>query len=202
MAEEAVHRPPGAVKARVNQFLLRVANLVTLARLLATPLLVYWLLLTVDDPDYNWAAMALIAVLQASDILDGYLARQAKGAVRERVNPTGEMLDPIADKLYINSAFITLAVIGRIEIWVAGLIVLRDVVILFGWLARYLASGARLLPNIIGKIADGSQAVLLGVILLRTDSAVQDVFIGITIGLTALSAVFYARNALASPART
>lgn len=189
-----------AVKARVNWFLLRIANILTITRLLATPLLVYLLLQTVDDPSYYWRAFALVVFLQATDVLDGYLARQAKGTVRERINPTGEVLDPIADKLYIDSAFVTLAVIGRVEIWLAGLVVARDVLILLGWTARFLFSGIRLLPNVIGKMADTSQAVLLAILLLRLGPAVETPFLWIAAGLTVLSGLAYAKMALAPPA--
>ena len=165
MVREAVNSSEReGARHRVSRGLLKVANSLTMLRLLATPLLVYLLLNTVRFRRYDWYALGLIAVLQATDILDGYLARQAKGSVRIRT--MGEILDPIADKLYINSSVIALAWIGRLPMWVGGVIVLRDALILAGWLATYLGTGVRLLPNKLGKAADTFQAVLLVLILL------------------------------------
>ena len=201
VANEATTQPRDAVKAHVNRFLLRVANGLTLGRLLATPLLIYLLLRTRDDAVYNWWALGLIFVLQTSDVLDGYLARQAKGEIRERVNPFGEALDPVADKLYIDSSFLTLAYIGRIELWLGALIVTRDVLILLGWLTRFFVSGIRLLPNTIGKMADSSQALLLLILLLPVGSAVQTPFIWAAAALTVLSGFAYLKMAIQPPAR-
>jgi len=184
---------------RVNRFLLGVANLLTLSRLLATPLLVYLLLRTAEEPHYNWIALLTIALLQASDVLDGMVARQARGKAPQGVNPAGEILDPIADKLYINSAVVTLAVIGRLDWRVAALIVARDVLILLGWSARYVFSGIRLLPNRLGKAADSLQAVLLVVVLLQPGGAIVAVFSWVAAALTVASGIWYARTALFEP---
>lgn len=186
----------------MDRALLRVANTLTISRLCATPLLVYLLLETRQNPAYNWIALALLVVLLATDVLDGYIARRAAG--RMRVNPTGEMLDPIADKLYLNSAFITLAVLGRIEVWVAGLIVTRDVLILLAWLWCYVRSRVRALPNAFGKLANFSQAVLVFAILIAPPAAVLEALVGVTCVLTVLSGLSYAWVSLLSnpPART
>ncbi|GEM_PF-2056795 len=184
---------------RVNRFLLGVANLLTLSRLLATPVLVYLLLKTVEEPHYNWLALLTIALLQASDVLDGIVARQARGKAPQGVNPAGEILDPVADKLYINSAVVTLAVIGRLDWRVAAVIVARDVLILLGWALRYVFSGIRLLPNRLGKAADSLQAVLLVVVLLQPGEGVVTAFSWGAAALTVASGVWYARTALFEP---
>lgn len=165
-------------------------------RLIATPALVYLLLNTIRFPQYNWYALAMIAVLQATDILDGYVARQAKGSVRIRT--LGEILDPIADKLYINSSVIALTWIARLPLWVGVVIVLRDALILAGWLATYLSTGVRLLPNKLGKAADTCQAVLLILVLLRPPAAVIEIVIWLTVVLTIASGTLYLKGALSA----
>jgi cardiolipin synthase len=165
-------------------------------RLLTTPVLVYLLLNTVRFRRYDWYALVLIAVLQATDILDGYLARQAKGSVRIRT--MGEIWDPVADKLYINSSVIALAWIGRLPMWAAGVIVLRDALILAGWLATYVGTGVRLLPNKLGKAADTLQAALLILILLRPPAEALDAVIWITAVLTIASGFLYLKQALSA----
>jgi len=190
------------VKQKVDRALLRVANSLTASRLLATPLVVYMLLETAERPELDRVVLALLVVLQATDVLDGYIARRAQGQLR--VNPAGEILDPIADKLYINSSFVTLAVIGRVEVWVAAVIVMRDVLILLGWLLRYIRSGVRTLPNVLGKVADSSQALLLFAILIGPSALILKGFAFTAVGLTVLSGLAYARAALIAdgPART
>lgn len=190
------------VKQKVDRALLRVANSLTASRLLATPFVVYLLLETAQRPELDRIILVLLVVLQATDVLDGYIARRAQGQLR--VNPAGEMLDPIADKLYLNSSFVTLAVIGRVEVWVAAVIVMRDVLILLGWLLRYIRSGVRTLPNVLGKMADSSQALLLFAILIGPSALVLKGFAFAAVGLTVLSGLVYARAALLSdgPAQT
>lgn len=186
--------PRDTARHRVSRRLLKVADSLTMMRLLATPLVVYLVLQTATDARYNWYALGLIAALQATDVLDGYVARQAKGPVRIRT--IGEILDPIADKLYINSSVIALAWIDRVPLWAGGLIVLRDVLILAGWLATYLGTGVRLLPNKLGKAADTSQAILLIVVLLQTPDPVLSAWVWLTAVLTVASGMLYLRGAL------
>ena len=193
---EAVNTEREGSRHRVSRGLLRVANSLTMVRLLTTPVLVFLLLNTVRFRRYDWYALGLIAVLQATDILDGYLARQAKGSVRIRT--VGEILDPIADKLYINSSVIALAWIGRLPMWAGGVIVLRDTLILAGWLATYLGTGVRLLPNKLGKVADAFQAVLLVLILLRPPAQLLDAVIWTTVALTIASGFLYLKGALSA----
>jgi CDP-diacylglycerol--glycerol-3-phosphate 3-phosphatidyltransferase len=197
MVREAVNSSEReGARHRVSRGLLKVANSLTMLRLLTTPVLVYLLLNTLRYRRYDWYALGLIAVLQATDILDGYLARQAKGSVRIRT--MGEILDPIADKLYINSSVIALAWIGRLPMWVGGVIVLRDALILAGWLATYLGTGVRLLPNKLGKVADTFQAALLILVLLRPPAPLLDVVIWITVVLTIASGFLYLKGALSA----
>lgn len=197
MVREAVNSSErDGARHRVSRGLLKVANSLTMLRLLATPILVYLLLNTDRFRSYDWYALGLIAVLQATDILDGYLARQAKGPVRIRT--LGEVLDPIADKLYINSAVIALAWIGRLPMWAGGIIVLRDALILTGWLATYLGTGVRLLPNKLGKAADSLQAFLLVFVLLRPPDQLLHIVIWITVGLTIASGFLYLKGALSA----
>jgi CDP-diacylglycerol---glycerol-3-phosphate 3-phosphatidyltransferase len=185
-----------APRQRVSRGMLKVANSLTMLRLVATPALVYLLLNTARAPHYDWYALALIAVLQATDVLDGYLARQAKGSVRIRT--MGEILDPIADKLYINSAVIALTWVGRIPEWAGALIVLRDALILAGWLATYLGTGVRLLPNKLGKVADTFQAALLVLVLLRPPQTLLTAAIWVTVSLTIASGFLYLKGALSA----
>jgi CDP-diacylglycerol---glycerol-3-phosphate 3-phosphatidyltransferase len=195
MGEESIQ----PTDPRVNRFLLGVANLLTLARLLATPVLVWVLLQTPGDRRFDWMAIGMIVALQATDVIDGVLARRARPPDAGRVNPTGEVLDPLADKLYINSAYITLMLLGRAPLWAGGVIVLRDVLILLGWLNAYLRQGVRLLPNALGKAADSLQALALLALLALPGHAASQSLLWLTFAATIASGLSYARLALSAP---
>ena len=195
MSEKSVESRAGELASNINWSLLRVANALTITRLIAVPLVIWVIYQTGATDELDWVAVSLVVALQVTDILDGYLARQAKHGDTRRVNPLGEVLDPIADKLYINGAFVTLMVIGRVPLWAAGLIVARDFTITFGWLLKYVLTGVRLLPNHLGKAADSSHALALVVVLARPAPSVSNAVLWLAVGLTIASAVSYAKQA-------
>jgi CDP-diacylglycerol--glycerol-3-phosphate 3-phosphatidyltransferase len=79
------------------------ANGVTVARIVATPVLV----LVVLHAAPSWWALALWAVLAFSDMADGWLAR------RHGASASGAFLDPLADKFVVLGALAALAALGR-----------------------------------------------------------------------------------------
>lgn len=176
---------------QTSRFLLILANLLTISRLLSTPFVVLFLLKARTDDYYNTVTLVLLVTLQATDILDGFLARLAKNRA-PLANRFGEVLDPLADKLYIGAAYLTLAVTARIDAWVAAIIVLRDLLIVLGWLYRYLRSRIRSSPNVPGKVADTCQAFLLFAILLSPPQSILRIGIYTTLLLTVVSGVVYA----------
>ena len=72
-------------------------------------------------------ALLLIAVAGLSDFLDGFLAK----TYNWRTN-IGAALDPAADKILLVSMFITLYLMGLIPYWLTAVVIIRDVMILFG----------------------------------------------------------------------
>ena len=111
-ASTAGERPPGADR------ILTIPNLLSLLRLLGVPLFLYLLLGPQDD---GWALIVLI-VSAATDYADGKLAR-----LLDQYSRLGELLDPLADRLYILAALIGFVLRGFIPWWVAVLIIGRDV---------------------------------------------------------------------------
>ena len=79
--------------------------------------------------DFGWA-LALFFVAGFSDGLDGYLAVRNGWTTR-----LGALLDPAADKLLMTGLFVTLAWTGHIPVWLAVLVITRDIVIVTGALA-------------------------------------------------------------------
>jgi len=81
---------------------LNLPNLLTLARILAIPV-ICWLLVAGGDT-LRWIAFGLYVIAAITDWLDGYLARKL-----DQGSPLGRMLDPIADKLLVLALLIVLA---------------------------------------------------------------------------------------------
>ncbi|MBL8542039.1 MAG: CDP-alcohol phosphatidyltransferase family protein [Betaproteobacteria bacterium] len=121
-------------------------NLITFGRLLLVPVMV-WLLL---EARYA-AALAVFVGAAASDVLDGYLARRF-----HQQSYVGAVLDPAADKLMVVSTAGTLTWLGLLPIWVAIAVVVRDVVIVLGFLAyRWLRGHVEMHPSWLGKANTG-----------------------------------------------
>lgn len=120
-----------------------VPNALSFARLLGVPLFL-WLILSGREG----AAFVLLAASGATDYLDGQIARRT-----QTVTKLGQVLDPLADRLYIVSTLVGLVVRGVVPLWFAAALVLRDVVgaVLVQGVRR---AGYRGLPvHFVGKTA-------------------------------------------------
>ena len=100
-------------------FPLNVPNTLTMLRILLVPVLVVVLLSNAPNGS-TWAA-AVFALAAVTDGLDGYIARS-----RRMITTFGKVMDPIADKLLIAAALITLVGLERVEAWVAMVIIARE----------------------------------------------------------------------------
>jgi cardiolipin synthase (CMP-forming) len=127
-----------------------VANAVTLCRILAMPTLVC----LVAAGAWGFAGALMLAVA-ATDALDGYLARRL-----DQVSSVGTIADRAADRLCVLTAGCTLAAVGLLPLWLAGLIVARDAVLLA--VVAYSFHGPMAVPvTRTGKAATG--LLLLGI---------------------------------------
>ncbi|WP_297081956.1 CDP-diacylglycerol--glycerol-3-phosphate 3-phosphatidyltransferase [uncultured Demequina sp.] len=106
-------------------------NLLTAARLVAVPIVV-WLLLADggDDGAMRWWAVGLFMVAAATDYLDGYLARRW-GVV----SSFGKLADPIADKALVLGALACLVWVDGVPWWPLAVLVVREVGVTLGRLA-------------------------------------------------------------------
>jgi len=84
------------------------------------------ILILILQGDFGWA-LALFLLAGFSDGLDGYLAKRFSWHTR-----LGALLDPVADKLLVAGLFITLAYTQDIPVWLAAVVIVRDVVIVAG----------------------------------------------------------------------
>ncbi len=139
-------------------------NLITLARLLSVPVAI-WLIL---DERYG-AAFWVFAGAGISDALDGYIAKRF-----DRRTPLGALLDPIADKALLTGVYLTLGLAGQLPAWLVVLVVLRDSLIVLGFVAIRL-SPARddLGPLFISKVNTLVQIALIGLVLARLGLGIE-----------------------------
>ena len=100
-------------------FPLNLPNALTLIRILLVPVLV--VALTVETPGGSTIAAIVFAIAAFTDGLDGYIAR-----ARESVTNFGKVMDPVADKLMIAAALISLVSLDRLAAWVAMVIIARE----------------------------------------------------------------------------
>ncbi|WP_240181752.1 CDP-alcohol phosphatidyltransferase family protein [Nocardioides sp. 616] len=148
-----------------------VPNLLSLARLATIPLFL-WLVL---GPEADGWALVLLMVSGLTDYLDGYLAR-----VLDQRSPLGELLDPIADRLYILAVVFGLAMRDIVPWWVAAILPLRDL-LLWGLVPVLRTRGFSALPvHFLGKAATFNLLYAFPLLLLGegsgTIATLADVF--------------------------
>src|SRR5688572_5891174 len=105
---------------------MNLPNTLTLLRIFMVPVLVAVLVnrpegSTVGDGTREMLAAAIFVAASLTDFLDGYLARK-----RGQVTTLGVLLDPVADKLLISSAFISLVQLRMVPAWMVVIIIGRE----------------------------------------------------------------------------
>jgi cardiolipin synthase len=135
---------------------LSIPNLITLARILSVPVMV-WSIMN------GWMLAAFLLFLAAgvSDAIDGYLAKRFA-----MTSELGAYLDPLADKALIVSIYVTLGVSGEIPRWLVILVVSRDIMIVGAVLLAWLVGKPLpMKPLLVSKLNTAAQLVFACVVL-------------------------------------
>jgi cardiolipin synthase len=120
-----------------------LANWLTLLRILLIP--VFVTLLVYGRP---MLAFAVFCLASFTDLLDGYIARHGGRPTR-----LGAFLDPLADKLLLTSAFVTLTYLKVIPFWITAVVVSRDLILSAGVLVIHVSGGTvQPAPTWLGKL--------------------------------------------------
>lgn len=144
-----MNRSPGIV--------INLPNFLTLLRILITPLFVIFMI----KEQYR-LSLLIFFLAGISDGLDGLFARWFN-----QKTVLGAHLDPIADKLLLISAFITLAVQQIIPSWLAVVVISRDILIITGIaILRYFHATFRIRPSMISKCTTATQLATVFLVLL------------------------------------
>jgi cardiolipin synthase len=144
---------------------MNLPNILTLIRVLLIPVFV----ILIINKSFSWAVVTF-AVAGITDGIDGMVAR-----ITHKRTELGAYLDPIADKLLLSSAFITLAIIEMLPSWLTVIVITRDVIILVGFLVLFLTNyRPKIRPSFISKVTTDFQiATILFVLMTRYDSVFQ-----------------------------
>ena len=181
---------------------INIPNLLTWFRILLIPLVVAVFYLPADwltHQERNLAAALMFAVAAITDWLDGYLARTLNQA-----SAFGAFLDPVADKLMVAAALTVLVQLGRVDAFIAFIIIGREITIsaLREWMAK-IGRSKSVAVSFLGKIKTVSQMV--AVLLLLYEGPVFGIIDALEIGrvliyvaavLTVWSMFYYLRLAL------
>ncbi|MEA2937582.1 MAG: hypothetical protein QOC56_1086 [Alphaproteobacteria bacterium] len=166
---------------------LSIPNLITLARILAVPVIVW----AITSGEMR-IAFALFLVAGLSDLVDGYLAKRFGMATE-----LGAYLDPLADKAMIVSIYVALGVSGAMPRWLVILVVSRDIMIVCAVILSWVVDKpVKLKPLAVSKLNTVAQIVFATIVLaalaFRWDiPIVINALMALVAVLTLLSIGFY-----------
>jgi CDP-diacylglycerol---glycerol-3-phosphate 3-phosphatidyltransferase len=178
-------------------FPLNLPNALTLVRILLVPVLI--VALTVETPGGSAVAAAVFALAALTDGLDGYIARS-----RQSVTTFGKVMDPVADKLMVAAALISLVSLDRLAPWVAMVIIARE----FAVSGLRIAAGQRgvvISASALGKLKTIVQVVAVLALIAAPDhqDAWVQALVYAMVGITVISGADYflnfRRETVASP---
>jgi len=166
---------------------LSIPNLITLARILLVPVLV-WAIAS----DQVRIAFALFLAAGISDAVDGFLAKRFGMATA-----LGAYLDPLADKAMLVSIYVALAIVDAIPLWLVILVVSRDIMIVSAVILSWLVDKpVKLKPHPVSKLNTVAQIALALLVLASlgfefSANAAITALMALVAVLTLLSVAFY-----------
>lgn len=171
---------------KTSDWPINIPNILTLIRILLTPLFVILLL----KQQFGYAFL-VFAIAGISDALDGFIAR-----VFNQRTIMGAYLDPIADKLLLSSAFVSLAILKIVPSWLAVIVITRDILISIGMaIFAFTNIKVTIKPSLISKCTTAAQLSTICVTLISVHiSGLNQLEVGafwVTATLTTLSGLHY-----------
>jgi CDP-diacylglycerol--glycerol-3-phosphate 3-phosphatidyltransferase len=169
----------------VRIFPLNVPNALTFFRILLVPVVV--VALQEETTAGDLVAAVVFVAATVTDGLDGYIAR-----TWERETTFGKVMDPIADKLLVTAALVSLVALGRLYAWAAMVIIARE----------FAVSGLRIVAgeqgvvipaSLLGKAKTVSQFAMIVALIVARDPAAPWVLglVYLALALTLLSGAYY-----------
>ena len=160
MSEPGIDPVPVSAEAPSQASMLHPANLLTIARLLLSPLLFLLILQAEDTRGASWAAFGLGLALASTDFFDGRVARRANVVSR-----SGAFLDPLADKVVVLGAAFCLVAVERYW-WVPVTIMAFRELGITAWRARWAGEGVSIPARRSAKYKTFVQGVALAMAVM------------------------------------
>jgi len=159
-------------------------NTITLLRISIVP----FLFVLLSSPGEFWSLIlaVLFVIASITDFFDGYIARKYN-----LITTMGKFLDPIADKLIVNTAMILMIPIGRIPAWIVAITIIRDLIV---DVIRSIASseGIYIQASILGKQKTLAQNIAVTALMIHYSFLGVDAhFVGMIILYIALMLTIY-----------
>jgi CDP-diacylglycerol---glycerol-3-phosphate 3-phosphatidyltransferase len=165
-------------------FPLNLPNALTLLRIVAVPVVVVALL--GETPNGDALAAAVFALAALTDGLDGYFARS-----RDAVTTFGKLMDPLADKLLITAALVSLVSLNRLQAWVAMVIIAREIAVT-GLRVIAAERGIVIAASWMGKLKTVLQiAAVFALIAVDPAPVWVDVLVYVAVAVTLISGADY-----------
>ena len=161
---------PQPVREDLAAEIWNVPNSLTLLRIFLVPFLVVVLLTKFSAREYAGLAIFLVAAI--TDFFDGYIARRTN-----KITRLGTLLDPIADKLLISSALISLVELGLAPAWMIVIIIGREFAV-SGLRSIAAQQGVTIAASPLGKGKTISQVVAIAFLILGYEILGEFMFIG------------------------
>ena len=145
--------------------LMNLPNILTVARIVLVPFLMVVLLTRFEGELVFGVAKeivgaAIFGVAAFTDWLDGYLARR-----RSQVTQLGQLMDPLADKLLITAALVSLVQMGMASAWMVAVILGRELAITVLRSVAYVR-GVTIPASSLGKVKMGTQVFAILLLIL------------------------------------
>ncbi len=138
---------------------MNLANKITLFRVLLIP--IFMVVLFSNFTNNTYIAALIFAIASATDGLDGYIARS-----RNQVTTFGKFIDPLADKLLVSAALISMVQLGKVSAWIVVVIIAREFTIT-GFRIIAASEGITIAASSLGKIKTITQLVAIISLLIN-----------------------------------
>lgn len=167
---------------------MNLPNKLTVLRVMLIPFFLVFLMVE-GIPAGKWIALILFLAASLTDCLDGYIARKYN-----LITNFGKFMDPLADKLLVDSALIAFVGMGRIQTWIVIVIIAREFII-SGFRLVASDNGVVIAAGWWGKVKTVVQMIMILVLIANFGGSVayviEQVLIYVSLVLTVVSLIDY-----------
>lgn len=149
-----------------------IAHILTLTRILLTPVFAFCIYYVKFYPDLTFWIKIILLIVGITDWLDGFIARRWGSKSR-----LGTFLDPIADKIFLDTSIIVISITYNLPFWIIVVLVGRDAIVLIVWSFFLFVSNKKYkaVPHVFGKLMIAFQIAIIAsavfipnILLVRT----------------------------------